>query len=213
MTFDHNYLSLKKDVLDCFMVLKRNFNWLEDIKLNFSNSILPNLKMLLIDNLNSKVNRIYSTKKCNKCFICNFVLETSFLNLNNTFILPLKSNCNCESKKVVYIIKCLKCNIFYIGESEGSAKNRIKQHIYSIKRFIPYQTMHSLVVAEHFRLKEHVLSEHFRFCIFNKNLDTNFRMSVETDLINLFRQFSTTINLKPNPNNLNFKQVKYLSFI
>jgi hypothetical protein len=211
MTYDHNYLNLKTDIFNNFEILKNNYKWLNNLQLQFSNSIMPNLKLLLIDNLKFNLNRLYFTKKCNNCYICNFIYNVSFIKLNYNFYIPLKINCNCKSKKIVYIIKCLKCNIFYIGESEDMVKNRIKQHINSIKRFIPYQSG-NLVVAEHFRLKGHNITEHFRFCVFNKNLERTTRLSTEIDLINIFRQFSTVINIKPSASNLNLNLVKFLSF-
>ena len=212
MTYDHNYFNLKSDVINSFKCLKNNYKWLNNLKIQFSNTIMPNLKLLLINNFRFNLNMLFFTKKCNNCFICNFIYNVSHIKLNSNFYLPLKNNCNCNSKQIVYIIKCLKCNIFYIGESEDLVKNRIKQHINSIKRFVPYQTG-NLVVAEHFRLKGHNIFEHFKFCIFNKNLERSTRLSTEIDLINLFRQFSTILNIKPSPDHLNFNLIKTLSFI
>ena len=100
---------------------------------------MPNLKKLLIDNCSFKFNNNFYTRKCRvkDCKICDFVYKVSFLKIGN-FLLPLKCNSNCKSLGIVYIIKCLKCNIFYVGESEFSPNKRITQHLKDIESFVPY---------------------------------------------------------------------------
>jgi len=214
MTFDHNYLSLKADTLYNFYLIKNYYTWLNKFKLAFSNTIMPNMKKIFIDNFDmKKFNKNFFTFKCNftHCQVCPYILSVSHLYLNN-FILPLKNNCCCINKKVVYIIKCMKCNCFYIGETGEYAYVRINQHIKSIVNFQPYKNNTFLPVAEHFRLKGHILFNHFRFCIFNKNLEKSKRLSTEIDIINIFRQFTNTLNIKPDANKFNFNLVKSLSF-
>ena len=64
-------------------------------------------------------------------------------------------------------------------------------------------------VAEHFNLKGHSKDLYFKFCIFDKDLlDKNIRQSVETDLMNILKNFGPILNKKlPN-----FKFVKKLCF-
>ena len=98
MDFDYNFLDIKTLIKSNFKSLKDTFNWLNKFELNFTNSILPNFKKILIDNC------IYTyDKKCNinNFKICNFIYETSFINLGKIY-LPHKSNCNCKSESVVY---------------------------------------------------------------------------------------------------------------
>ncbi len=139
MSFDHNYLDLKKDLNSCFEILREDFKWLSNYKLNFTNSILPNLKKLLIDNCYFKYNKDYFTRKCSRlnCKVCNFIYKVSYLKIGN-FMLPLKCNSNCNSLGIIYIIKCLKCNVFYVGESEFSSHIRIAQHLNDIDSFVPF---------------------------------------------------------------------------
>ena len=103
------------------------------------NSILPNLKKKLIDNCIYTYDKKFKTKKCNinNCKICNFIYETSFISLGKIY-LPLKSNCNCKSESVVYIIISNKCDNYYIGETGASAKKSILQHLYDIDKFTPF---------------------------------------------------------------------------
>ena len=125
----------------------------------------------------------------------------------------MTNNCTCQSKQVVYIIKCLKCNIYYIGETEGYAYKRISQHISSITKFDYKETLiFKKPVAEHFRLKGHILNRDFRFCIFDKNLNSKTRLSTESDLILIFKQYTNIINIKKSSDKSDFKYISSLSF-
>ncbi len=119
------------------------------------------------ENVQKKFNVTFFTKRCNlnDCHVCHLILNISYLYLNK-FILPIANHCTCNSKQVVYIIKCIKCNCFYIGETEGIASKRISQHINSILKFDYKETLvFSKPVAEHFRLENHVLNRDFAFLI------------------------------------------------
>ncbi len=139
MDFDYNFLDLKTLFKAYFENLKNIYGWLDKFKVNFTNSILPNFKKILIDNCKYTYNKKFFTKKCNvnNCKICNFIYESSFNNLDK-ICFPLKSNCNCKSECVVYIIMCKKCDHFYIGETGASAEKRLSQHIYDIDKFSPF---------------------------------------------------------------------------
>jgi len=216
MSFDHNYLNLKQDLINNFNRLKDYYNWLSKFKISFSNTIMPNFKKILIDNFNfNKFNISFSTRKCNldDCRVCHLLLNISYIYLNK-FILPMANNCNCNSKQVVYIIKCLKCNIYYIGETESYAFKRILQHTKSIVNF-DYKLdslVHLKPVAEHFRLKGHILNRDFRFCIFDNNLNQKLRLSTESDLIFIFKQYANILNIKKSSDKSEFKYIYSLSF-
>jgi hypothetical protein len=141
MAYDHNYIDLKRDLKISFEELKNNFSWLSNLNLNFTNSILPNFKKLIIDNNGCIFNRLISTSKClfPNCKVCKYVNKFSHIKLGK-FNFPLKSKCNCNSTGIVYVIVCKKCDVFYIGETEFSANKRISQHLYDIERFAPYGT-------------------------------------------------------------------------
>ena len=173
MSFDHNYLNLKEDTMYNFDKMKLQYEWLENFKINFTNSIMPNFKMLLIDNFNFKYNKNSFTRKCltDKCKVCNYVTKTSFLKLGN-FKLPLKVDSNCKSKGIIYIITCKKCDVYYIGESGFSASERISQHLYDIRRFLPYGTQSSIIskvvsnFSKNHRPKRLIKEKNFNICIF-----------------------------------------------
>ena len=103
--------------------------------------------------------------------MCNYVNNTSFLKLGH-FKLPLKANSNCKSKGIVYIITCKKCEIYYIGETGFSACERISQHLYDIRRFLPYGIQSSIIskVVHNFsknnRPKRLLRVNNYNSCIF-----------------------------------------------
>ncbi len=114
---------------------------------------------------------------------------------------------------MVYIIKCIKCNCFYIGETEGIASKKISQHINSILKFDYKEALvFSKPVYEHFRLKNHVLNRDFRFCIFNKNLINKVRLSTESDLIFIFKQYANINNIKKTSDKSDLKYISFLFF-
>ncbi len=214
MQYDHNYLNLKNHALNSFELLKNNNNWLNDLKLNFSNSILYNLKALLIDKIKNKTSEHYHTKKCSNinCSTCKYIMEIAYLKINSKFSLPIMSNGNCESRNLIYIIKCVKCKYFYVGETQNAAKIRINQHLNNIKNFTPYVNVKS-EVAEHFNLKGHILENDFRFCIFKKGLfSKSDRTSIEADIINIIKISNNKKDILINVNRPNSSYVKTLSF-
>ena len=63
-----------------------------------------------------------------------FTSKTFYLKFKN-YCIPFQNNLTCESSGILYIIKCSKCNVFYIGKSGKKAKERIGQHFYNINYF------------------------------------------------------------------------------
>ena len=93
-----------------------------------------NIGSLIINNVPSFLfnNNMYKYHKCffKNCKICKYGdTGNSFLDLNNSYKLFFKSNASCNSKEFVYIIKCFKCSVFYIGQSGNTVKTRIGQHL------------------------------------------------------------------------------------
>ncbi len=213
MQYDHNYMNLKNTTKKCFETIKKDYTWLNNMNLEFGNSILENLKAILIDKIKSYSLEHNKTKKCKNenCGICKYILEVSFLNINYNYSIPIMSNCNCENDNLVYIIKCMKCKYFYIGETGKSAKVRIGQHLNNIKNFQPYIKVKS-EIAEHFNLKGHNTNSDFRFCIFKDHLYNKIdRTSAEADLMNIIRLFSKK-DVLINSIRPSFSYIKALSF-
>jgi hypothetical protein len=168
---------------------------------------MPNLQSILIFNRNFSLNNKHLCNNVNET-VCKFHFKNNFL-FCNKFYFPLINNNNCNNTHLVYIIICKLCKIFYIGETSKRAVDRIKQHIYSIKSFKPFENVTS-EVSEHFNLRNHKLDIHFEFCIFKDNLiDKESRLSIESDLIHLFKMFNFEIINKKISNH---NYIKSLSF-
>ena len=137
---------------------------------------------------------MYSYKKCQKidCKVSPYSANFKFLFLKNNLFLPIKNNSNCDSSFFIYIIICIRCNSFYIGEYGRLVKDRLKEHLYCIKTFIPYVKFNS--VSKHFNLKGYNYSEDFKFLILNTNLlNMDERKHIERKLILLLKNFDIKI--------------------
>ena len=171
-----------------FQKLSETYNWLTEFKPFFIYKIKPNLSMMIVHSMkfDFKLKQLCTIPCLKNCKICPFIFQNSFIQLCK-LMLPVLCNGNCESKGLVYIIMCIKCHVFYIGETSKTLKVRISQHLNCIKRFVPYFNVEN-EVAFHFRKIGHNLNEHFRVCIFKDNLDDSIkRKSIEMDLIYLFK--------------------------
>ena len=96
-------------------------------------------------------------KKCNKpgCGACPFILEGKEVksNFNATSV---KINCpvNCETQNLVYGIFCKKenCKQLYIGKTERKLKERLSEHVNSVKK------NEKNVIGQHFNGPGHSLA-------------------------------------------------------
>jgi hypothetical protein len=215
--FNNNINNLKNNLVAAFKDTQKDNDSLENRKLFFVNKIDTNIGSLLIHDFKlESLNIKYSYKKCNKsgCKICKYSTCNYFLK-SKGFVLPILNNSNCLSKGVVYIIKCKRCNIFYIGESKRKACERINDHLGNIRRFgknldLNIAKLEDLSeTAVHFNTKGHNIEEDFQFFIFNINLEDAKRWSTETDLINLFlRRKIPLLNKKLN----SIYSIRHLTF-
>ena len=93
-----------------------------------------NLERLLCSSNFSTNKPTFKTPKCRKsCFCCDYIIEPElfkFKNWHQPFV--LKSNFNCETPYLIYVIICSSCNKEYIGQTRGQLKERLsiyRQHI------------------------------------------------------------------------------------
>ena len=93
-----------------------------------------NLKRLLCSSNFSSSQPTFKTTKCRKsCICCDYIIESElfkFKNWHQPFI--LKSNFECKTPNLIYVIICSGCNKEYIGQTEGQPKERLsiyRQHI------------------------------------------------------------------------------------
>ena len=193
--FDKNMLKCHEIINNCFKSFKLNNKWLTDYKLNCFFKMQPSIGSMFVNKISSFNfnNHLCGYTKCsnNDCKICVYSNPKKFLNLNN-FYLPLSTYSDCESKKIIYIILCKKCNnYFYIGESSRSVKERISEHINNIKKFIPYEKRVNSV-SIHFNLLNHTLND-FSFIIYEKDLEDTIRFNLEAQMIHLFLKLNLNL--------------------
>ncbi|CAF0778789.1 unnamed protein product [Brachionus calyciflorus] len=190
--FDSNLKFLKNNIRDQFLVTKKEFSWLNNYDPFIFYKLFPNLAMLTVHN--SKIYNYpcyFFTDKCQQynCKICNYIFSLNYVTVGNK-IIPLMSSGNCDTSNIVYIILCIKCNEFYIGETSKTLRTRIYQHLYSIKKFRLF--LDENVLGYHFRSSKHNIYTDFRTCIFKKGFSSDFnRKSIEADLIQFFKNILT----------------------
>ena len=197
---DISYDFLKNSIYSLYNKLSSDRIYLKS-NLLIVNNIKNNLGNLLINNFILYKPKKFSYINCNlnNCKICKFSLQFHFLK-NNKFILPIQTNSNCKSIGIIYIILCIKCNKYYIGESKRTVTDRISEHIRNIKRF-KRNIFDSLInmssqseIALHFNETGHNYINDFKFIIFHSNVTNDkYRKSIETDLIQMFKNFDCNI--------------------
>ena len=189
-TFDKNFNNCIDIVKNSFQNLKEKYSNLHYYNLKISNSIQPNLQNMLVNNVFSFKfnNKKHFYKKCDSvsCNVCKFSSSNGIIKIKNLYKIPIACQSSCDSTNIVYIIKCNKCDFYYIGESGRSVKIRISDHLRQIRLFKPYEK-YFLPVPIHFNLLNHT-SKDFVFYIFDSNLEDNFvRLYTEAKLIYLFQ--------------------------
>jgi hypothetical protein len=188
--YDKNICNFNDNLKNCFNNIKIDNNLLNNYALKSINIMQPNLGAMLIHNIPSFNFNLKNLKykKCNNsnCNVCKFSSNSSVIKFTNNLKLPISCFSSCDSSNFIYFIKCKKCNYFYIGESSRTVKERLNEHVYYIKSFIPY-IKNFKSTSIHFNLKGHNLSD-FSFYIFSKDLvDDTYRFHIEAKLIYIMK--------------------------
>ncbi len=201
INFDINYISLKNDFNNIISETKYDYIWLKDYKFTVLNSMFSNFNNIFINKSNMFNMKHYKTSKCNNpnCVTCKFTYEKNFLRIND-FHLPMLSNCNCDSTDLVYIILCIKCKVYYIGQTSRKFSARFREHVNNICKF------KKLIIANselsiHFNKCKHNLYTDLRYLLFKDKIhELNLRLSIETDLIHIFKNLKLNILNSMIPN-------------
>ena len=86
-------------------------------------------------------------KNCATCpYICHGLTTYTFFSTGETR--PIKSNLTCETKNLIYMIHCHRCNLQYIGETKRRLKDRFNEHRRTIDN--PNNKSKPTTAAEHF---------------------------------------------------------------
>ena len=86
-------------------------------------------------------------KNCATCpYICHGLTTYTFFSTGETR--PIKSNLTWETKNLIYMIQCNRCNLQYIGETKRRLKDRFNEHRRTIDN--PNNKSKPTTAAEHF---------------------------------------------------------------
>jgi hypothetical protein len=198
--FSHSNIFLKlnydKSLFNIDEILQKSFSSdsFPNCNLNIISKGYNNLGSILIHNfpLDHSFKR-FKMNKCNllNCTYCDLVETSSYFYVNN-IRLPIMSSGNCSSINCIYIIFCNYCREIYVGQTYDM-RQRLYQHIYSIKTFVPFYKDKS-EIARHFNLKNHDYKKHFSFIVFRHNIENRIdRLSIEADLINIILKINNKI--------------------
>ena len=127
-----------------FPIIKQSFNnfkYSKTLENVFRNKTLinctrqaPNLERILCKSKFIYEKQTYKSSKCGKnCYCCPYILESStykFKKVKKDFY--IKTNFNCETANLIYVIICSGCTEEYIGETGCILKERVniyRQHI------------------------------------------------------------------------------------
>ena len=157
--------------------------------ISVGNSINPNLGSIFVHNRKSTLNNFnYFSKPCIliNCKVCEFLYIRDSIKFNKDFCLPIQNESDCNSIGCIYIIYCNLCNCYYIGETGKSLKVRLKQHIYKIKTFVPYEGAPT-EISTHFNLNGHNYLNHLSVFIYKSEIMNKLtRLNLESELIHFY---------------------------
>ena len=107
---------------------------LSEIKLIISRRQPKNLKRILTRAEFVDEHQSPSVSKCgeSRCGTCELILTGKELKLSNGKKWIIKSDMNCKSRDIIYVITCRKCDSFYVGTTENLRK-RVTLHKEQIK--------------------------------------------------------------------------------
>jgi hypothetical protein len=119
-----------------------------------------------------------SYKKCNNnlCRVCCFSNVNKIL--SNKFDLPITIPCSssCNSVNCIYILKCSKCNLYYIGQTTRTIYIRLSEHIKNILKV--QKISHDFIKFNNFLLKTNHCQHLYKHFSSNHLLETDFSFQV-----------------------------------
>jgi hypothetical protein len=189
-TFNPNNPEIYPTVNKCFDILKMN----DETKNVFKNNSLrksykqpKNLKKLLTKAKFETEKIILKVNKCNKprCKTCLSIIVGTEMQMENGEIFKINSNMNCNSRNLIYILKCNGCPRTYIGETSDALNLRINVHRQQIRD----PNLRHLYVSKHLSSCPTNLDVKFKVMPIRKifSNDTILRRNFEQDMINKFK--------------------------
>ena len=87
--------------------------------------------------------------------ICPFVqVGTKVKATQNSYTLEINEEVNCQTKNVIYIIGCQKCNEQYVGETSRTLQERFVEHLGYVRN-----KLLNKATGEHSNIKGHNKSD------------------------------------------------------
>ena len=117
----------------------------------------PNLRDLLVsaklpsNSTNPNPQLPCGSFRCGKnCATCPYISDglTSYTFFSTGETRTIKSNLTCDTKSLIYMIQCNRCNLQYIGETKRRLKDRFIEHRRTIDN--PNTKSKPTTAAEHF---------------------------------------------------------------
>ena len=115
------------------------------------------------------------TRNCKACQ--HIDTKTHFKGPKGEF--SVRSNFNCQSSHVIYILTCTKCQLLYVGETYRPLVERFKEHERNARL-----AKKDTPVGQHFSATPHNLAQHMRIAaIYQTTRDGVFRKFMESSII------------------------------
>ncbi len=94
-----------------------------------------NLKQILCPSKYSQDTNTVSVTKCYtpRCGTCSIITEDSKFTFCEDKLFTVKTNMNCRSKNVIYVLTCAGCGEHYIGETGMQLNDRVTVHRQQIR--------------------------------------------------------------------------------
>ena len=155
-TFNPNNQNIYPTIQNTFTSLQQH----DDTKEAFENYKLirsyrqpPNLKRLLSKARYSAEEDSFTTSTCKdpRCKCCqHLIIASEYKFKNQTDYFKIKSNFNCDSHNLIYVVICPTCNEEYIGET-GEGKSKLRDRVRTYRQHIRQPELAVLKVENHLR--------------------------------------------------------------
>jgi hypothetical protein len=109
------------------------------------------------------------------------------IRFKNGLELPLLSSADCNAKNCIYLLHCLICDAYYIGQT-NNFKQRFPNHTSTIRNYCYNKC--ECEIARHYNQADHLnlYINNLKWFIFVKNIvNVKLRLSTEQEIIRLFK--------------------------
>jgi predicted GIY-YIG superfamily endonuclease len=214
--FDKNLVNINQLLINNWKQMDNLL--MKNTQLKVIHSIDCNLKNATIFNMNIPKHYCKNYKCKTNCIACNHINTNSY-SINKYLNMPILEHGTCTSKGIIYCLYCVKCNIYYIGESSRTLRERLSEHLNKIKNYALFKDKpNETEVSLHFSSTKHSIKDDLRINVLRKNISDNYiRKNMEMDLLNVLLAMDVKIinerkifeinNLNDDTNNFKLKHL------